>query len=90
MANIKVDPDVLDQKAKDIRTYKNQHDEAITKLNALVDGLEGEWVGTAKTNYVSSYNEFKSSFAAFSEKMEELATALEKKASEYRIADAQG
>ena len=50
MANIKVDPDVLDQKAKDIRTYKSQHDEAIQKLNALVDGLSAEWLGTANTN----------------------------------------
>lgn len=90
MANIQVDPDVLDQKAKDIRTYKQQHDEAITKLNALVDALNGEWVGTAKTNYVNSYNEFKSSFTSFSEKIEALAKALETKAAEYRAADNQG
>ena len=90
MANIKVAPDVLDQKAKDIRTYKSQHDEAIQKLNALVDGLSAEWLGTAKTNYVNSYNEFKSSFTTFSERMEELAKALETKATEYRAADNQG
>ncbi len=90
MANIKVDPDVLDQKAKDIRTYKNQHDEAITKLNTLVDGLEGEWIGTAKTNYVNSFNDFKSTFNTFSERMEELATKLEERATQYRSADAQG
>ena len=78
------------QKAKDIRTYKSQHDEAIQKLNALVDGLSAEWLGTAKTNYVNSYNEFKSSFTTFSERMEELAKALETKATEYRAADNQG
>ena len=89
MASIKVDPDVLDQKATDIRTYKQQHDEAISKLNSLVDGLNGEWVGTAKTNYVNSYNEFKSSFTTFSERMEELAKALNTKATEYRAADNQ-
>lgn len=89
MANIKVDPDVLDQKAKNIRTYKQQHDDAISNLNSLVDGLNGEWIGTAKTNYVNSYNEFKGSFNSFSERMEELAKALEKKAAEYRAADNQ-
>lgn len=90
MASIQVDPDVLDQKAKDIRSYKQQHDEAISKLNALVDGLSGEWVGTAQKNYVNSYNEYKSSFATFSERMEELAKALNTKATEYRSADNQG
>ena len=89
MANIKVDPDVLDQKAKDIRSYKQQHDEAISKLNALVSALDGEWIGTAKTNYVNSYNEFKSTFERFSGQMEEMAKALEKKAIEYRQADNQ-
>lgn len=90
MASISVDPDVLDQKAKDIRSYKSQHDEAISKLNALVSGLDGEWVGTAKTNYVNSFNEFKSTFQSFSDRMEELAAAIETKASEYRAADSQG
>ena len=89
MASIKVDPDVLDQKASDIRTYKQQHDDAISKLNSLVDGLNGDWVGTAKTNYVNSYNEFKSSFTTFSDRMEELAKALTTKATEYRAADNQ-
>lgn len=89
MANIKVDPDVLEQKAKDIRSYKQQHDEAINKLNSLVSALDGEWVGTAKNNYVNSYNEFKSSFNSFSEKIEALAVQLEKKAAEYRAADNQ-
>ena len=89
MANIKVDPDVLEQKAKDIRSYKQQHDEAINKLNSLVSALDGEWVGTAKNNYVNSSNEFKSSFNSFSEKIEALAVQLEKKAAEYRAADNQ-
>ncbi len=56
----------------------------------MVDGLSAEWLGTAKTNYVNSYNEFKSSFTTFSERMEELAKALETKATEYRAADNQG
>lgn len=89
MASIKVDPDVLDQKAKDIRSYKTQHDEAINKLNALVTSLDGEWVGNAKNNYTNSFNEFKSTFGNFSEKIEALAVQLEKKAAEYRAADNQ-
>lgn len=87
MANIKVDPDVLRQKAKDIRTYKQQHDDAITKLNTLVSGLDAEWVGTAKTNYVTSYNEFKSTFDRFSAQMEEMAKKLEVKAGDFEVAD---
>ena len=90
MADIRVDPDILDQKAKDIRTYKQQHDDAITKLNSLVDALNSEWLGTAKSNYVNAYQEFKGSFNAFSERMEELAKALENMANKYRIADGQG
>lgn len=90
MANIKVDPDVLDQRAKDVRTYKSQHDEAISKLNSLVSSLDAEWVGTAKNNYVASYEQFKSTFDNFSQQIEELAKALEKKANDYRSADAQG
>ncbi len=90
MAQIKVDPDVLDQKAKDIRTYKQQHDDAINKLNSLVNALDGEWVGVSKTNYVNAYNEFQSTFNQFSERIEDLAKALEEKASNYRAADNQG
>lgn len=90
MANIKVDPDLLDQKAKEIRNYKTTHDDAISKLNTLVETLNSEWIGTAKTNYVNSYNEFKGTFTTFSENMEQLAKALETKATEYRAADNQG
>lgn len=89
MANIKVDPDVLDQKAKNIRQYKQQHDEAIKNLESLVSNLDAEWLGNAKTNYVNSFNQFKGTFANFTETIEQLAVALEKQAAAYRAADAQ-
>ena len=90
MANIKVDPDVLDQKAANIRQYRQQHDEAIDKLVTLVNGLDGEWVGSAKNNFTNSFNEYKGSFSTFSQRMEDLAKALDAKAKEYRAADNQG
>ena len=39
MALIQVTPDLLNGKANELRTYKSQHDEAMSKMRTLIYGL---------------------------------------------------
>ena len=45
MALIQVTPDLLNGKANELRGYKDQHDDAMAKMRALIMGLNEVWKG---------------------------------------------
>ena len=45
MAQIEITPDTLRAKATEVRGYKSEHDDVITKLTSLVHGLNDQWKG---------------------------------------------
>lgn len=87
MASIRMNPDLLDQKASEVRTYKAQHDEAIAKIKALVASLTEFWEGDAQKNFEANFNSMESTFNAFSESLESYAKDMNKTAEAFRIAD---
>lgn len=77
MAQILVNPETLRAKANDVRNYRSQHDEIITRLKALVNGLNETWQGNAQTAFVSNFEGMQPTFAQFSELLEGYAKAME-------------
>lgn len=55
MALIQVTPDLLTSKANELRSYKDQHDEAMNKMRTLVMGLNEIWKGDAQTAFLAKY-----------------------------------
>lgn len=70
MALIQVTPDLLNDKAAELRNYKSQHDEAMSHIKALVDGLSEVWKGDAQNAFVAKYEGMQSTFTQFSELLE--------------------
>lgn len=87
MAQILVNPDTLRAKASDVRNYRNQHDEIITRLKALVSGLNETWQGNAQTAFVSSFEGMQSTFTQFSELLEDYAKTMESFANKMETED---
>lgn len=87
MANIRINPDLLDSKATEVRTYKAQHDESIAKIKTLVNGLTEIWEGDAQKAFEANFNAMESTFNAFSESLESYAKDMNKAAEAFRVAD---
>lgn len=87
MAQILVNPDTLRGKAADVRNYRSQHDEVITRLKALVSGLNETWQGNAQTAFVSSFEGMQSTFTQFSELLEDYARTMEAFANKMEAED---
>lgn len=87
MAQILVNPDTLRAKASDVRSYRNQHDEIIARLKALVSGLNETWQGNAQTAFVSNFDGMQSTFTQFSELLEDYAKTMESFANKMESED---
>lgn len=82
-----VNSDTLRAKASDVRNYRNQHDEIIARLKALVSGLDEIWKGNAQTAFVSNFEGMQSTFNQFSELLESYAKDMEDFANKMDAAD---
>ena len=76
MAIIQVTPEMLTQKASEVRNIRSQHDEAMSKLTSLVTNLNEIWKGTAQD-----------AFKEFSEMVENYAKLKDKAAKELEETD---
>lgn len=77
MATIQVTPDLLQGKATELRGYKAEHDEAMAKIRALVNGLSDIWKGEAQTAYQGKFDSMQSTFTQFSEMLEGYAKLMD-------------
>ncbi len=77
MALIQVTPDLLTSKANELRSYKDQHDEAMNKMRTLVMGLNEIWKGDAQTAFLAKYESMQSTFTNFSQMLEEYAKLMD-------------
>ncbi|MCL2671195.1 MAG: WXG100 family type VII secretion target [Clostridiales bacterium] len=87
MAIIQVTPEMLSGKAGEVRTLKGQHDEAMTKLNSLVHGLNESWKGEAQDAFVAKFDSMQSTFTNFSELLEGYAKLMDATARELQSTD---
>ncbi len=87
MARIELTPELLRGKAGELRGYKSEHDDAISKIKNLVNGLTGEFKGVAASAYIEKFNSMEPTFNNFSEMLAELASNLDFAANEMEGKD---
>lgn len=75
---IKLTPALLKDGAAELLKAKADNENAISNLNAIVDGLISDWHGEAQDAFANSYARKKQTFQTFTLDIEKLANALEK------------
>lgn len=90
MAVIQVTPEVLKQKASEVRNYRSEHNDVIAKLKTLVNGLNETFKGGAHDAYVAKFESMQSTFTNFSEMLEGYAKLLDDHAVRMKEADDSG
>ena len=75
-------------KANELRSYKGQHDEAMSKMRTLIMGLNEIWKGDAQTAFVAKYESMQSTFTNFSQMLEEYAKLMDTAAQRLQETDA--
>ena len=87
MALIQVTPDLLNGKANELRTYKDQHDEAMSKMRNLIYGLNDVWKGEAQDAFLAKYESMQSTFTNFSQMLEDYAKLMDTAAQRLQETD---
>ena len=87
MALIQVTPDLLNGKANELRGYKDQHDDAMAKMRALIMGLNEVWKGDAQDAFLAKYESMQSTFTNFSQMLEDYAKLMDTAAQRMQDTD---
>ncbi|MEE0842758.1 MAG: WXG100 family type VII secretion target [Ruminococcus sp.] len=87
MALIQVTPDLLNGKANELRGYKDQHDDAMAKMRALIMGLNEVWKGDAQDAFLAKYEGMQSTFTNFSQMLEDYAKLMDTAAQRMQETD---
>ena len=87
MALIQVTPDLLRAKATEVRSLRNDHDQAMARLKTLVHSLNEIWKGSAQDAFVAKFDGMQSTFTNFSEMLETYAKDMERSAKTIEDAD---
>ena len=87
---IRITPDVMDQRAGEYRTRESEVNDIISKMDQMLTQLMSEWEGEAARSYQGRWQgDLKPSFQRASALIEEIAVALNKTATILRDTDAQ-
>ena len=87
---IRITPDVMDQRAGEYRTRESEVNDIISKMDSMLNQLMSEWEGEAAQSYQQRWQgDLKPSFQRASELIAEIALALNKTATVLRDTDAQ-
>ncbi len=84
MPLIKLTPEILQEKAAELRTTALRNDDVINRLNGLIDGLEADWEGDAYNAFRESYMAKRETFKKFTIDMDVFAKYLEEFATVMR------
>ncbi|MGO5175669.1 WXG100 family type VII secretion target [Ruminococcus sp. LCP21S3_E8] len=78
MANqIRITPDQMRGRASEYRTQASNVESVITKLDNLLQNLQGEWEGQASESYASRYQQLRPGFVKAQDLINEIASALD-------------
>ncbi|MBQ8540532.1 MAG: WXG100 family type VII secretion target [Clostridia bacterium] len=88
MAKFRVDSEVLQTKATEVRNIKTEHESVVAKLGTIVTALADVWEGQAYQKFVSDYESIKPTFTRLAETLEKVASDLDKDAAIYADAEA--
>lgn len=89
MALIQVTPELLRGKSTELRGLKQQHDDAMTRMRTLMQGLNEIWKGTAQDALLAKYESMQSTFANFSEMLDDYAKLMDTAATQLETTDSQ-
>ena len=89
MAKFRVDSEVLQAKATEVRNIRAEHESVTAKLGTIVNALAEVWEGQAYQKFVSDYEAIKPTFTKLAETLEKVATDLDKDAAIYAQAEAE-
>lgn len=84
---IQVSPELLRGKATELRQYKTEHDEAMSKMRTLMTNLNEVFKGDAQTALLAKYESMQGTFTQFSEMLESYAKLLDTSATEMETTD---
>lgn len=87
--SISMSPELLRERAKNVRSYKAQHDEVMAKMKTLINGLDEVWKGEAQTSYMEKFASMQPTFKNFSEMLEGYAQLMETSANDMEAYDQQ-
>ncbi len=87
MAFIKVTPDTLRGKAKEVDGYNDEFKTTMSKLQSLVGALGEEWQGEAQTAFTNDFENMKKTINSFSEALNRYARAMDTAANELEATD---
>ena len=78
MANqIRITPDQMRERAAQCRIEAGTVNGVISKMDSLLQMLQGEWEGAASESYAARYQELKPGFVKAEELIREIAAALD-------------
>ena len=78
MANqIRITPDQMRSRANEYRREADKVNEVISRMDSLLQALQGEWEGAASESYSARYQELKPGFIKAEELIREIASALD-------------
>ena len=87
MAEIKVTPTELRNKADTLQTHNTNFRSEVDKMNGYVSQLNGMWEGEAKEAFNKAFNDDKGKMDQFAQNMEKYVQALRESASQYENAE---
>ena len=78
MPSIKLTPELLEEKAGNLRSTAARNDDVIARLDGLIEALNADWEGDAYNAFRESYSQKRATFESFTEDMEIFASFLVK------------
>lgn len=76
-SQIRISPDQMRERASQYRAEADTVNGVITKLDSLLQQLQGEWEGSASESYAARYLELKPGFLKAEALIREIASALD-------------
>ena len=76
-SQIRITPDQMRERAGQYRTEADTVNGVITKMDSLLQALQGDWEGAASESYAARYMELKPGFQKAEELIREIAAALD-------------
>ncbi len=84
---IRMEPEELRNRAKQIRQYATDHDAVIEHLTNLILALDEEWNGEAQTAFINRFQNARETFRNLDRLLEMLAQTMEISADKLQRAD---
>ena len=87
MATIRITPDSLRSRAKEVDGYREEFNTTMGKLQSLVGALGDEWQGDAQVAFTQDFENMKKNITSFSECLQRYADAMRTAAAELEATD---